>query len=123
MTVLVIGATGHVGCQVVRQLLARDVSVHALTRAPGRARLPAEQVRLIGEAIGRPVVWEEEPPDEALRRLGAQWGKPAFAEHALEYWASLVEDPEPTTDTVEVVTGRPAAPFAEWARDHADDFK
>jgi uncharacterized protein YbjT (DUF2867 family) len=274
MTVLVIGATGHVGSHVVRQLLARDVHVRALTRTPGRARLPdgveviagdltdlptitadaafllwpshdpsgaapvverlagqtdrivylsamavsddrpveqngvwgaveaaiersrvpewtflraggfatntlewapqvrtgtvrwpygeaarsliherdiatvavraltedghagaryvltgpasitqAEQVRLIGEAIGHPVTWEEEPPDEARRRLSELWGNPTFAEHALDYWASLVKEPEPTTDTVEAVAGRPATPFAEWARDHADDFK
>jgi uncharacterized protein YbjT (DUF2867 family) len=94
---------------------------HVLT-GPG-AITQAEQAWLIGEAIGREVAWEEEPPDEARRRIGEQWGNPAYAEHALEYWASLVEDPEPTTDTVEVVTGRPATPFAEWARDHANDFK
>src|ERR1044072_6248891 len=38
--ILVTGATGTVGRQVVSQLLANDVRVHALTRDPGSANLP-----------------------------------------------------------------------------------
>ncbi|HJT29272.1 MAG TPA: NmrA family NAD(P)-binding protein [Pyrinomonadaceae bacterium] len=38
--ILVTGATGTVGGQVVSQLLATDVRVRALTRAPSLARLP-----------------------------------------------------------------------------------
>jgi len=34
----------------------------------------------------------------------------------------MVAHPEPVTDTVARLTGRPAAPFAQWARDHRDDF-
>jgi uncharacterized protein YbjT (DUF2867 family) len=41
MTVLVTGATGKVGGQVVRQLLARGVEVRALVRDPATARLPS----------------------------------------------------------------------------------
>jgi uncharacterized protein YbjT (DUF2867 family) len=82
-----------------------------------------EQARVIGKAIGRSISWEEEPPDEARHRLAAEWGNAAFADGALRYWASLVRAPEPTTDTVEAVTGRPARTFAEWAQDHADDFR
>ncbi|MER6998531.1 NAD(P)H-binding protein [Streptomyces sp. NPDC000410] len=39
--VLVTGATGTVGRQVVAELLARGVGVRALTRAPAKAALPA----------------------------------------------------------------------------------
>ena len=38
--ILVTGATGNVGRQVVSQLLATDVQVHALTRDPASANLP-----------------------------------------------------------------------------------
>ena len=38
--VLVTGATGNVGRQVVSQLLRRGARVRALTRNPGAARLP-----------------------------------------------------------------------------------
>ncbi|WP_433331979.1 NmrA family NAD(P)-binding protein [Spirillospora sp. CA-294931] len=40
MTILVTGATGNVGRQVVRELLARGHAVRALTRDPSRGGLP-----------------------------------------------------------------------------------
>lgn len=80
------------------------------------------QVRLIGEAIGRPTRWEELPVETAREQMLAATGDPAFVDSALGYWATLVDDPEPVTRTVEDVTGVAARPFSEWARDHADDF-
>jgi uncharacterized protein YbjT (DUF2867 family) len=83
----------------------------------------AEQVRLIGEAIGRELRWVELPSGVARQQLLQEWGDAGFVESALSYWASLVDHPEPVTDTVERVTGHPARTFAQWARDHADDFR
>jgi uncharacterized protein YbjT (DUF2867 family) len=45
MTVLVTGATGNVGRQVVTQLFDNGDRVRALVRDPARARLPVETVR------------------------------------------------------------------------------
>jgi len=42
MDVLVVGATGNVGRQVVAQLVERNVSVRALARRPAEAGLPAD---------------------------------------------------------------------------------
>src|SRR3954469_10226912 len=42
MRVLVIGATGTIGGEVVRQLVGEDVSVRAMTRRPESAALPAD---------------------------------------------------------------------------------
>ncbi|MFC9893144.1 NAD(P)H-binding protein [Nocardia sp. NPDC127579] len=39
--ILVTGATGTIGSEVVRQLAERDVKVRAVTRDPGRAQAPA----------------------------------------------------------------------------------
>lgn len=83
----------------------------------------AEQVHTIGEAIGRPVRWEEVPPDAVRDGLAAAFGDTSFADHALEAWARFVEQPELVTSTVERITGAPARPFREWASDHADDFR
>ncbi|MFC5419971.1 SDR family oxidoreductase [Bosea eneae] len=41
MTILVIGASGRVGSQVVQQLVQRGAGVRVLTRDPARARFPA----------------------------------------------------------------------------------
>jgi uncharacterized protein YbjT (DUF2867 family) len=80
----------------------------------------ADQVRLIGEAIGRPLRAVAQPIDEARAELRETFGD--GADGALAYWASLVEHPEPVTPAVEEVTGTPARSFEEWAGDHAADF-
>ncbi|MFE7130519.1 NAD(P)H-binding protein [Streptomyces sp. NPDC057638] len=49
MTILVTGATGTVGRQVVQELLSRGHSVRALTRDPARADLPAEAELVRGD--------------------------------------------------------------------------
>ncbi len=83
----------------------------------------AEQVHAIGEAIGRPVRWEELSPDVARQELLAAWGDASFVDTALGAWADMVTVPEPVTTTVEQVTGVPARTFREWAADHADAFR
>ncbi|GAA2778134.1 SDR family oxidoreductase [Nonomuraea dietziae] len=83
----------------------------------------ADQVRVIGEVIGRPLRFEEQPREEAREQMIASWGDPAVVDDALDYWAGIVTEPEPVTTTVEEVTGRPARTFREWARDHAVGFR
>jgi uncharacterized protein YbjT (DUF2867 family) len=98
-----------------------DGAVHVLTGP--EAVTQEEQVHAIGRAVGRPVRYEEIPADAALTQMLADGWPPAFAEHALAHWATLVDRPEPVTDTVERLTGSAARTFGEWARDHADDFR
>ncbi|MFJ9693370.1 NAD(P)H-binding protein [Kitasatospora sp. NPDC101183] len=82
----------------------------------------AEQVRLIGEATGRPVRWEEIPREEAGARMLAAGWPPAIVEGALDHLHARIGDPEAVVDTVPAVTGRPARDFRSWAGDHADRF-
>jgi uncharacterized protein YbjT (DUF2867 family) len=83
----------------------------------------AEQVRAIGEAIGRPTRWEEVPPEAVRDTLASAFGNASFADHALTTWARFVDEPELVTSTVEEITGAPPRPFREWATDHADEFR
>ncbi|MER7081459.1 Uncharacterized conserved protein YbjT, contains NAD(P)-binding and DUF2867 domains [Saccharopolyspora kobensis] len=82
----------------------------------------AEQVRTIGEALGRETSFEELTPEqgraELLRNLPED-----IVDMLLGYWAEAVDQPEPVLPTVEQVTGRPARTFAQWAADHAADFR
>jgi uncharacterized protein YbjT (DUF2867 family) len=82
-----------------------------------------DQLRAIGDALGRELRWEELDRDAALRLLVEQFGNESFARGALETWAGFVNKPEIVTDEVQVVLGRPALPFARWAADHAQDFR
>jgi uncharacterized protein YbjT (DUF2867 family) len=109
-----------------------EVAVRALTDADHAGRTyvltgpsaltMAEQVTIIGDAVGRRPYAVEQPVDEYREAMAAVTGD-AFAAGALRYWAGLVDEPEPVTDTVAEVLGRPARTFARWAEDHADDFR
>jgi uncharacterized protein YbjT (DUF2867 family) len=88
-----------------------------------QALTQAEQVRTIGEVIGRPLRYEEISPEAGRRQLLAEGWPPSFVAGALNYWAKLVTEPELVTPTVEELTGVPARTFREWAIDHAGDFR
>jgi len=82
-----------------------------------------EQLWAIGAAIGRDLRWEEISEQEARESMAAQGWAQEFIDGGLAHWSSIVTDPEPVTDTVERVTGRPARTFAEWATEHAAAFR
>lgn len=82
----------------------------------------ARQARIIGEAVGREVRWEEPPARRAREELLAAWGDPVAVDGALARWASFVATPEPVTDTVWRLLGRRALTFRQWAGEHAADF-
>ncbi|WP_455424383.1 SDR family oxidoreductase [Amycolatopsis magusensis] len=83
----------------------------------------AEQVRQIGEAIGRPLRFEELPPDAARELLLAQGWDPAFATGALDAWGAMVTEPEPVNEVVREITGRTPRSFRQWATDRATAFQ
>ena len=124
---------GQAARSLIHERDIADVAVQALTddRHAGakyvltgpEAITQADQARLIGEATGLPVRWEEAPPEAIREQLAAITGDRAFADHAMAYWASLIAQPEPVTHTVEEITGAPARTFRDWARDHAGDFR
>ncbi|MFI6706207.1 SDR family oxidoreductase [Nonomuraea sp. NPDC050478] len=124
---------GQAGRTLIHEKDIAAVAVHVLTSAGhGGAAYPisgpevltqAEQVRIIGEVIGREVRWEELPPEQAREQLLAAWGDANFVDAALAGWRSLVDSPEEVTDVVEKLLGRPALPFRSWVRDHEADFR
>jgi uncharacterized protein YbjT (DUF2867 family) len=82
----------------------------------------AEQVSLIGRAIGRSLRFEELSPDEARRELLSVMPLPAV-NMLIGAWAAAVGHPAVVTSTVTEVTGRPPRTFLEWATDHAAEFQ
>ncbi|MFI5690584.1 NAD(P)H-binding protein [Kribbella sp. NPDC051586] len=83
----------------------------------------AEQVATIGRAVGRDIHVVPLAGDAARQAMLDQGAAPALAASAVNYWASLVDNPEPITTTVAELTGRPALTFADWTREHADEFR
>ncbi|BCJ48348.1 nucleotide-diphosphate-sugar epimerase [Actinoplanes ianthinogenes] len=94
-----------------------------------------DQVRAIGEALGEEVRLEVVSPARAREMYLAQGGFAAASADFLtgfQSYSAGTPDPVPAPagqpaapvrmPTAEDVTGRPARTFAEWARDHAEDF-
>jgi uncharacterized protein YbjT (DUF2867 family) len=81
-----------------------------------------EQLSIIGAAIGRPLQFEEFPPESAKQKLVEMQWPPPVADMLLSAYRAAVGVPAFVTSTVEDVTGRPAATFEQWALDHAAEF-
>ncbi|GAA3761260.1 uncharacterized protein YbjT (DUF2867 family) [Spinactinospora alkalitolerans] len=88
-----------------------------------RALTTAEQAHTIGEAIGRPVRFEEVPQEAVREQMLTQGWPGEVVDGILNAQADMAAASEPVTSTVEKVTGTPARTFAQWAADHADDFR
>ena len=109
------------------------VAVHALTEdghsgktyvlTGPQALTQTDQVHAIGQAIGRSLRFDEISREQARPGLLEAFGDEAFADGALDTWATFVNDPERVTSTVQEITGRPARTLRDWATDHADDFR
>jgi uncharacterized protein YbjT (DUF2867 family) len=93
---------------------------HVLTGPQVLSR--AEQVRMIGEAIGRPLRFEKIPVQVAREQMLADGRPPALVE-ALLASAETRPASDVLTSTVDQITGTAARTFRQWATDHADDFR
>ncbi|SCL14803.1 Uncharacterized conserved protein YbjT, contains NAD(P)-binding and DUF2867 domains [Micromonospora nigra] len=98
----------------------------------------AEQLALIGQAIGRELAFEDITGDETRAELRALFeprlqelirdgvispaDKPGIIETRIRYYEEALDGPEDIDPTVEKVLGKPARTFAEWAVDHKADF-
>jgi uncharacterized protein YbjT (DUF2867 family) len=81
-----------------------------------------QQVRIIGEALGRRLRFEEVTGEAGRNELSAIL--PAqFADMFLDVYPTLVGKPALVTSTVAEVTGSPARSFRQWAADHESDFR
>ncbi len=81
-----------------------------------------QQVRHIGEAIGREIAFEVVSVEQARAALIETM--PAFAvETVLAGWKAGTVAPPQVSTIIEEITGRPARTFAQWAKDHATDFR
>ncbi|HXT37426.1 MAG TPA: NAD(P)H-binding protein [Chloroflexota bacterium] len=104
--------------------LTRDGHAGAKYRLTGPESLThKEQVSMIGEAIGRPLRYEELPRDVARQEMLDRRQPPPVVDMLLDAWARAVGQPALVLPTVEEVTGKPARTFREWAADHAAEFR
>ncbi|MGK5550865.1 NAD(P)H-binding protein [Actinomadura kijaniata] len=130
----VCGAFGSLAMAPIHEDDIAAVAVHALTGSGHAGRrysltgpevlTQAEQVRVIGEAIGRALRWRELSPEQERARLLADPEFPdGFVEELLAGYAKMAAAPPPAVSpTVRDITGMPATPLSVWAAEHAAHF-
>ena len=90
----------------------------------GEALSYRQATGILGQAIGRPLHFVDEPADEARARL-TRGGQPAWLVDSLLAIAAYQRAGGPTetiTSVVADLTGKPPRTFAAFARDHAAAF-
>ncbi|MFE1076885.1 NAD(P)H-binding protein [Nocardiopsis alba] len=110
-----------VAAMAVRALVDPDHVGRAYTVTGPESIGQAEQVRVIGEVIGRETRWVEQSPEEARDGLVERVGE-EFADQLLSHWSANVDVVEPVSQDVPRVLGRPALTYREWVGDHRADF-
>lgn len=81
-----------------------------------------DRARIIGEAIGEPVRFVELTHDEARQEWLRAGVPPHAVEARLRMFAKLIGHPHEISP-VDPMLGRPGLTFAQWAADHADEFR
>jgi uncharacterized protein YbjT (DUF2867 family) len=81
----------------------------------------ADQVGILGAALGRNLRFEPVPVDIARARMLAD-GRPERLVDALLTASTRRPESRLVTSDVELLTGMPARPFAQWAIDHSTEF-
>jgi uncharacterized protein YbjT (DUF2867 family) len=113
-----------------------EVAAHALrtdqpvARRGRRVELTGPQslthqqlVATIGEVLGRPLRYQEIPPQAATQGMAAHGFPEPFVEALMARYAKEVGQPAPVTGEVERILGRPARTYAQWVADHAAAFR
>ncbi|MBB4687874.1 SDR family oxidoreductase [Amycolatopsis jiangsuensis] len=80
------------------------------------------QVEHLGEAIGRRIEVEHVTAEQARAEM-SRTTPPFVAEAIVNQWAAGDGIPALTSAIVGKITGAPAHTYAQWAADHADDFR
>ena len=112
-----------VGAVAARALVSGEHSGRTYVLTGPRSLSQRDKIRLIGEALGRLLSWEEIAPQQVRQAMLAQGLPEEIPDRLLGYLADRVQEPGPSSTAVEQILGRPARTFADWAAEHADVFR
>jgi uncharacterized protein YbjT (DUF2867 family) len=82
----------------------------------------AELVDVIGAVLGRPLRYQEAPPDVVRQRFIGLGFPTEFADAYVAMLAETIDKPALVTFDVEKIVGRPALTFAHWVSEHRAVF-
>jgi uncharacterized protein YbjT (DUF2867 family) len=106
----------------VAALLSGDHHAQTYRLSGPNPLLPAEQVRIVGETIGRELHFQAQADSEA--RAAMEASMPAeYVQAFLSFYADGTLDESEVLPTVEQLTGSAPRTFRDWAQEHADMFR
>ena len=132
--ILVTGATGHVGAEVVKQLVAKGLPVRAMTRRPAaftdpalrnrtlelsgpQALTPEHELEIVGEILGRRLTLVEPTTEQTIDGMVRGGMGRDLAEKMIEHVLSGDYGAD-ISPVVEQVLGRRPTTFRRWAEKH-----
>lgn len=107
----------------VRALLTAEHTGRAYALTGPQPLTQRDQVRIIGEAIGVNLSWQEITPEQMRQAMIAQGVRAEIPDRMLGYLAECIRRPGPSTKVVQQVLGRPPFTFGEWATENAAAFR
>jgi uncharacterized protein YbjT (DUF2867 family) len=109
---------------VAARALRTDALVARRLELTGPQSLTHQQmVATIGEVLGRPLRYQEIPPEVATQGMVAHGFPEPFVQALMARYAKEVGQPAPLSGEVEKALGRPARTYAQWVADHAAAFR
>jgi len=107
----------------VRALTNSKHSGHSYVLTGPQSLTQYDRVRLIGEAIGKGLLFEQISPEQVRKGMLAQGLPEEVPDRLLGSLADYSKQGGPSTSTVQQILGRPALTFTEWAADHSSAFR
>jgi uncharacterized protein YbjT (DUF2867 family) len=115
-------ADRDISAVAARALLTDDLVGRRIPMTGPQALSNAELVDAIGTVLGRPLRYQEVPPDLVRQRfVGLGFGA-EFADAYMALLAETIEKPALVTHDVEKILDRPATSFAQWVSEHRQLF-
>ena len=103
-------------------LLRDDLLGRKVSLTGPKALTNAELIDVVGGVLGRPLRYQEVPPDLVRRRFVDIGFSAAFADGYIAMLEATVSKPALVTNEVEKILGRPPQTFADAIRSHRDLF-
>lgn len=106
-----------------RALVDPECVGHAYALTGPQSLSQRDQVRLIGQAVGVNLSWQEITPEQVRQAMTAQGIPKEIPDRMLGYLAECLRQPGPSTNVVQQLLSRPALTFAKWATENAAAFR
>jgi uncharacterized protein YbjT (DUF2867 family) len=103
-------------------LTSGDHAGHTYRLTGPEALRIADRVRILGEALNRPLTLDPFTDEEARADMSKSM-PPEYVDAFMAFYAGGTLDESMVLPTVEQVTGRPPRAFAAWAAEHAHEFR